>query len=204
MDLHEIINKKAEGDFRLSPLPYTDDHFEPFISEKTMRAHYWVHLNNYIDKVNLLKEGKFKDSSLEFIIKNANGGLYNNAAQVFNHYFYFEGINPKAGLPSSKFIAKIEENFGSWTNFTEDFHANAMRIFGSGWVWLVQDRRGALQILTTQNGDIPQGYRLLLCLDMWEHAYYLDYKWDKSNYIKAFLRCINWNVVENRLEKVVL
>ena len=204
MELHDIINKKDGDDFRLSPLPYTDDAFQPFISERIVRNHYYIHLQKYIDKVNLLKGEKFKNAPIEFIIKRASGSLYNNAAQVFNHYFYFEALSYQTILPSASFIEKIEDGFGSWGNFEEEFHAKAMNIFGSGWLWLVQDRRGKLHILSTQNGDIPHGYYLLLCIDMWEHAYYLDYKWDKSNYIKAFLRCINWNVVENRLGKVVL
>ena len=208
MCIHEIINKRDDaGNFMLSPLPYTDDHLEPYIGERTVRFHYWKHLQAYINKVNNLKknDGSLSDNAtIEDIIRETSyGDLFNNASQVFNHYFYFEqlGFNG-ALLPLPKTQALGEKHYGSWDNLKAKIIEDGMSIFGSGWVFLTTDtHRENLWIRTFVGTGTPLAEIPLLALDVWEHAYYLDYQNDRRTYMENLFNTINWEIVENRLTK---
>lgn len=204
--LHEVINRKdAKGNFILTPLPYTDDHLEPYIGERTVRYHYYRHLQAYIDKVNVLK-AKAKgivpnDASIENIIEaETRGSLFNNASQVFNHYFYFEQLNPKGvkePMPKMKYL--IENEYGTWDKLKAQIADVAMSLFGSGWVFLTRAKNGALSIHSYVGTGTPLTENMLIALDVWEHAYYLDYQNDRNLYIERFFEAIDWSVVEKRL-----
>jgi len=151
---------------------------------------------------NLIKGTKFEDPPLETIIKEADGGIYNNAAQVWNHTFYFEQFNSNAGgVPNGIIAEKIISNFGSFAEFKEKFNKAAATLFGSGWAWLVLKSDGKLDIIQTSNAVNPirEGLKPILTCDVWEHAYYLDYQNRRPDYIEAFWKIIDWKVIENRL-----
>lgn len=200
-----IDSKDAEGKFTLAPLPYTDDYLEPFISEKTLRYHYGKHLKTYIDNVNELSIKWKEKPSIEYLINSSYGvntKLFQNSSQVFNHYFYFEALNKNGEKrPYGKTLELINKSFRNFDHFKEKFLAVGKSVFGSGWVWLLQ-RRDGLIILPTIGAGIPLHYQEhpLMCMDMWEHAYYLDYKNDKTAYIEAFFNIIDWSVVESRIK----
>lgn len=202
-DFYEMINKKDDdGNFILAPLPYTDDYLEPYIGERTVRFHYWKHLRAYLDKVNLFKGAFPKGVSIEGIIENSYGKiLYGNASQVFNHYFYFEQLNPKGvkqPLPMLKHL--IERYYGSFNNLKSQIITAGMDIFGSGWVFLTTDMgRETLWIRSFEGTGTPTVEIPLLALDVWEHAYYLDYQNNRKMYIEEFFKLIDWEVVERRL-----
>lgn len=198
----------ARGDdmkFELQPLPYTQDALSPYISEITMQFHYGKHLSHYIGNTNKLKENtEFQNKTLEEIIRNSSGALFNNAAQVFNHYFQFEALQPhRAGedQPEEKMGKTLRENFGSFENFKETFTQAALSLFGSGYVWLIADEKGHLRVIQTINGDNPLKNNALplLNLDLWEHAYYLDVQNLRARYVENFWKIINWKIVEQRL-----
>lgn len=201
---HEVINKKDdEGNFILAPLSYTDDHLEPYIGARTVRFHYRKHLRTYIDKVNSLKGLFPKKASIEGIIRSCYGGpLYRNASQVFNHYFYFEQFNPKGvkhPLPMVRHL--IERYYGSFSNLKSQIIAAGMDIFGSGWVFLTTDtNKEYLWIRSFSGTGTPITEIPLLALDVWEHAYYLDYQNDRKTYIERFFELIDWEVVERRCQ----
>lgn len=205
--LHEVMNRKNDkGNFVLTPLPYTDDHLEPYIGTRTVRFHYWKHLRAYIDKVNALKENLLPSVTIEDIIKTKEvqgSSLYNNASQVFNHYFYFEQLNPKGSKkPLPIMWSLIEKHYGSWDNLKSKIVTAGMDIFGSGWVFLTTDReRKTLWIRSFMGTGTPKGeYEFpLLALDVWEHAYYLDYQNDRKLYIERFFETLDWSVIERRL-----
>lgn len=199
--LHETINKRdGNGDFLLSPLPYTDDHLEPYISERTVRFHYWHHLKAYVNKVNLLKDDTSK--TIEEIItenKPMANDLFNNASQVFNHYFYFEQLNPRgAKEPLPKMRELINDEFGCFEKMKERMIEAGMSIFGSGWVYLTT-KNDALAIMSYTGTGTPTKSVPLIALDVWEHAYYLDYQDKRKSYINNFFASIDWNVIERRL-----
>lgn len=205
MNLHDVINKKDnKGNFILSPLPYTDDHLEPYIGERTVRFHYWKHLKAYIDKVNSLKGRYSPDITIEELIRdneNLNNPLYKNATQVHNHYFYFEQLNPNGiHVPMSRMQSIIERERGSWDKLKSEITDRAMNIFGSGWVFLVLTKSGRLSIMSYTDSGTPRNVTRLLALDVWEHAYYLDYQNDRKMYIESFFKAIDWCVVERRLQ----
>lgn len=189
------------GDFVLQDFPYTDDYLEPFISARTLRVHYYGHLAKYIGMVNILKaHTPVKNESIEYMIENVRESLYDNATQVYNHYFYFEAINTNGEREPLEMTEEcIRETYGSTENFKKMFASVAVGLFGSGWVWLVLRNNNTLGIEVTHNGGTPE--RALLCLDMWEHAYYLDYENRKVEYIENFLQNIDWRVVENRIKQ---
>ena len=189
--------------FTLPELPFKKDELEPHISAKTIEYHYGKHHQTYVDKVNKLIEGtEFENANLETIIKQAEGTIFNNGAQVWNHTFYFEALsgNPKA-KPSGKLLGAIDKVFGSYDQFIEDFTNAGTSLFGSGWVWLIKNKDGDLDIMQGQNAENPlrDGYTPLLTMDVWEHAYYLDTQNARPKYIENFFAVLDWEVIEKRM-----
>jgi Fe-Mn family superoxide dismutase len=190
--------------FTLPPLPYTMDALSPHISKETLDYHYKKHHQAYITNLNKLITGtEFESLALEQIITKADGSIFNNAAQVWNHTFYWHCLSPDGGNePTGDLLAAIEKNFGSFAEFREKFSQAAATTFGSGWTWLVQDASGLLKIISTSNAATPitQGLRALLTCDVWEHAYYIDYRNARPDYINAFWHLVNWEFVADNLK----
>lgn len=188
--------------FELPELPYAADALEPTISKKTIEFHYGKHHQAYVNNLNNLVVGtEFENADLETIIKKADGGIFNNGAQVWNHTFYFMSFSPKGGGEPSGALAKaIDKTFGNFESFKEDFGKAAATLFGSGWAWLVKDAKGELKIVQTSNAANPmtQGLTPILTCDVWEHAYYLDYQNKRPDYIANFWKLIDWNLVGTR------
>lgn len=177
-------------------LPYASDALEPYISTTTMEFHYGKHHKAYVDNLNKLIVGTpFADLSLEEIIKETAGNekfqaIFNNAAQAWNHNFFWHCMSADGGkAPKGVLLKKIEDAFGSYDQFCEDFTNAAVSQFGSGWAWLVEDKDGKLSIMKTANADTPlaHGLKALLTVDVWEHAYYLDYQNRRADFVKTFL-----------------
>ena len=187
----------------LPKLPYELDALAPHIDKKTLEYHYGKHHQAYVNNLNnLVPDTEFEGASLEEIIKKADGGIFNNAAQVWNHTFYFESFSPKGGFePTGKLADAINKNFGSFEAFKNEFSKAAATLFGSGWAWLVKDAEGKLQIEKESNAGNPirTGLQPLLTIDVWEHAYYLDYQNKRPAYIDAFWNVVDWNKVADRL-----
>lgn len=203
------MNKKDDkGNFILTPLLYTDDYLEPYIGERTVKYHYYKHLKAYIERVNRLKMEYPIDVTIEKIISCANSytDLYKNASQVFNHYFYFDQLNPRGSkqpLPITKNL--IEKHYYSLDRFKSEIIEVCMGVFGSGWVFVTTDKeRKCLWIRSfTGTGTPKSEYEIpLIALDVWEHAYYLDYQHDRKLYIERFFDALDWSVVERRLNGV--
>ena len=194
------VMKKIE----LPQLPYAMDALQPFISKQTIEFHYGKHHQTYVDNLNKLVEGtEFENSSLEEMIKRSNGGIFNNAAQVWNHTFYWESLTPAStGVPQGVLAAEIGRQFGSFEDFRQKFTQAALTLFGSGWVWLAKDDKGTLEILQTSNADNPlrTGRIPLLTCDVWEHAYYLDKQNRRAAYVEDFWKIVDWNRVSLRME----
>lgn len=190
--------------FTLPLLPYDLNALEPQISQETMEFHYGKHHSAYVNNLNKLIPGtEFETMSLEEIIMNAKGGIFNNAAQVWNHTFYWNCLSPNGGgEPNGKLAEAITKNFGSFETFKDQFTQTAATTFGSGWAWLVQDASGKLKIISTSNADTPmtEGYTALMTCDVWEHAYYIDYRNVRPDYIKAFWSLVNWDFVSSLLK----
>ena len=192
----------------LPDLPYDTKALSPYISEETINYHYGKHHKSYVDKLKAQlpgsEWGKAREKApLEEIIKNSKGPLFNNAAQVWNHNFYWDCLSPKGGsAPSGVLRAAIEKHFQSFENFKAEFTAKALAQFGSGWAWLVKEGE-ELKILSTPNADcpltVPQQTALLTC-DVWEHAYYIDYRNARNKYIEAFWNLVNWDFVNKNLD----
>ncbi|MFW5793713.1 MAG: superoxide dismutase [Bacteroidota bacterium] len=189
--------------FELPALPFDKNALEPHISQKTIEFHYGKHHQAYVNKLNgLIKGTKFENSPLEDIIKNSDGGVFNNAAQIWNHTFYWNCLSPMGGgFPEGKLMEVIEENFGSFEKFKENFSDAAATLFGSGWVWLVKNKEGKLEIIKESNAGNPitKGLTPLLTCDVWEHAYYLDYQNKRPDYIDAFWELVDWEKVASQL-----
>ncbi|MBL6962936.1 MAG: superoxide dismutase [Bacteroidetes bacterium] len=189
--------------FELPKLPYGSDDLEPVISAKTISFHYGKHHQAYVNNLNKLIAGtEFENMDLEYIILNSDAGLFNNAAQVWNHTFYWEGFVPQGGgKPSGKLAEMIDDSFGSFDLFKEKFSNAAATQFASGWAWLVLNKEGKLEIVKTANAANPltDGLKPLLTCDVWEHAYYLDYQNRRPDYISAFWKLVNWEMVNSRL-----
>lgn len=187
--------------FELPPLPYDKKALEPYISAETLEFHHGKHHLAYVNNLNKLVPGtEFEGKSLEEIIKKAEGGIFNNAAQVWNHTFYWHCMGPNAGgMPSGTLMQKIQKAFGDFDKFKEQFTASAMTRFGSGWAWLVKNSNGALEIMSTPNAGNPmtEGKTPLLTCDVWEHAYYIDTRNDRAKYVSHFWHLVNWNYVES-------
>lgn len=194
------VMKKIE----LPQLPYAMDALQPFISKQTIEFHYGKHHQTYVDNLNKLVEGtEFENSSLEEMIRRSSGGIFNNAAQVWNHTFYWESLTPaSAGVPQGVLAAEIDRQFGSFEDFRQKFTQAALTLFGSGWVWLAKDDKGTLEILQTSNADNPlrTGRIPLLTCDVWEHAYYLDKQNRRAAYVEDFWKIVDWNRVSLRME----
>ncbi len=193
----------------LPPLPYDMSALEPHISANTLSFHYGKHHQAYVTNLNnLLQNHPLQGASLEEVIRQSAGkadmvGIFNNAAQVWNHTFYWHCMKPQGGgEPSAALKAKIESAFGSMDQFKADFKQAALTQFGSGWAWLVVDGQGQLKIIKTGNADLPMvhGMTALLTCDVWEHAYYLDYQNRRPDYVDIFMNhLINWDFVESNL-----
>ena len=191
--------------FELPALPYAQDALEPHISKETLEYHYGKHHNTYVVKLNGLIPGtEFENKSLEEIIKSSTGGIFNNAAQVWNHTFYWHCLAPKAGgEPTGAVAEAINKAFGSFEEFKTKFTDSAVANFGSGWTWLVKKADGSLAIVNTSNAATPltDGVTPLLTVDVWEHAYYIDYRNARPNYMTAFWNLVNWEFVTANLAK---
>ena len=183
----------------LPPLPYAMDALSPHISKETLEYHYGKHHQAYVTNLNkLIANTEFADLSLEEIIKKASGGVFNNAAQVWNHTFYWHCLSPQGGgEPTGKLAAAIQKTFGSFAAFKEQFTQAAIATFGSGWAWLVQDKSGELKIISTSNAATPMtdGLTALMTCDVWEHAYYIDYRNARPDYLAAFWNLVNWEFI---------
>jgi superoxide dismutase, Fe-Mn family len=188
--------------YELPSLPYVLTALEPHLSARTLEFHYGKHHQTYVNNLNNLVAGtKFENASLETIIREADGPLFNNAAQVWNHTFYFLGFSPEPALePSGPLASAIISQFGSMNVFKEKFTKTAAAIFGSGWTWLVKKNDGSLDILATPNAVNPlrEGQTPLFTCDVWEHAYYLDYQNRRPDYLHAFWNILDWKVVSDR------
>ncbi|MGA1740754.1 MAG: superoxide dismutase [Pseudohongiellaceae bacterium] len=185
----------------LPPLPYEQDALEPHISQETLEYHYGKHHNTYVVKLNGLIEGTpDADKSLEEIVTSSSGGIFNNAAQIWNHTFYWNCLSPNGGgAPSGALASAIDSNFGSFDEFKAKFTDSAVNNFGSSWTWLVQNADGGLAIVNTSNAGTPltdDGVTPLLTVDLWEHAYYIDYRNLRPKYMEAFWALVNWDFVE--------
>lgn len=180
----------------LMDLPYSQEALEPFLMKETLYYHHEKHHAGYVNKLNgLIKGTKFEDMSLEHIITQSDGAIFNNAAQTFNHSFYWNCLSPVPTQPSDALLQKIVDTFGSMDKFKEEFSASALNNFGSGWTWLVVDENKELKIINTSNAQTPiaNDETPLLTCDVWEHAYYLDYKNERAKYLDGFLEHINWD-----------
>jgi len=183
----------------LPALPYPIDALEPHISAETLQFHHGKHHATYVEKLNGLIPGtEFESATLEDIIQRSSGGVFNNAAQVWNHSFYWNCLSPNGGgAPADELGEAINRDFGSFDAFKEKFAAAAVGNFGSGWTWLVKNKDGDLEIVNTDDADNPmtQAYLPLLTCDVWEHAYYIDYRNRRPDYIAAFWQLLNWDFV---------
>lgn len=187
-------------------LPYSHDALAPVISPETMEYHYGKHLQTYVNNLNKLIAGtEFDGKSVEEIVVSApDGAIFNNAGQVLNHTLYFMQFIPTPARkePDGQLKQAIERNFGSFEKFKEEFTAAATTLFGSGWAWLAADKDGKLLITKESNASNPlrNGLTPLLCIDVWEHAYYIDYRNARANHIAALWDIINWETIESRLK----
>ena len=189
---------------KLPELSYAKDALAPGISAETIEYHYGKHHKAYVDNLNKLILGtEFERMSLEEIIKKASGSVFNNAAQDWNHSFYWNCLSPKAGGEPPMLLANaINKNFGSFAQFKEKFTNTAVTTFGSGWAWLVKNSDGTLSIESSSNAGNPlkDGKKALLTCDVWEHAYYIDYRNARAKYVEAFWNLVNWKFVEQNFK----
>ncbi|HZX24268.1 MAG TPA: Fe-Mn family superoxide dismutase [Woeseiaceae bacterium] len=187
----------------LPPLPYAKDALEPVISAETLEYHYGKHHSTYVDKLNNMIPGtEFENASLEDIIRKADGGLFNNGAQVWNHTFYWNCLSPDGGgEPGGALGEAIDKAFGSFDKFKEEFNNAGAGNFGSGWTWLVKDGDG-VAIVNTDDAENPlrDGKTPLLTVDVWEHAYYIDYRNARPKYLQEIWKIINWDFVSGNYE----
>lgn len=184
--------------FELPPLPYEKNALEPHISAETLEYHYGKHHNTYVVKLNGLIEGtEFANQSLEEIVRTSQGGVFNNAAQIWNHTFYWHSLSPNGGgEPSGALADAINAKWGSFAAFKEAFNDKAVNNFGSSWTWLVKLADGSLDIVNTSNAGTPlteDGVTPLMTVDLWEHAYYIDYRNLRPKYMEGFWALINWD-----------
>lgn len=187
----------------LPELPYALDALAPVMSADTLNYHYGKHLQTYLDNVNRMIEGTpFADMKLKDMITKAQGALYNNAAQAFNHIIFFKQLTPTPTTISPLLTQALVARFGSVDAFKSEFSNAAAALFGSGWVWLALDTNNVLQIVPEPNAGNPitRNMRPLMCIDVWEHAYYLDYQNRRGDYIKNFWNLVNWDYIEKRMQ----
>ena len=185
---------------KLPALPYAKDALQPNISAETLEYHYGKHHATYVANLNKLIPGtEFENMSLEDIVKKSSGGIFNNAAQTWNHTFYWNSLAPNGGgEPSGALAEAINKQFGSFAQFKEKFANAAVTTFGSGWGWLVKNSDGTLAIESTSNANTPlkDGKKPLLTCDVWEHAYYIDYRNARAAYVDVFWKIVNWKFAE--------
>lgn len=191
--------------FELPPLPYDLKALEPHISEETLQYHYGKHHQTYVNNLNNLVPGtEFEGLSLEEVIQQSSNGIFNNAAQVWNHSFYWNCLSPNGGgAPTGELLDAINQAFGSIDEFKKQFSAKAIAQFGSGWGWLVKNADGSLEITSTANAGCPmaEGKQALLTCDVWEHAYYIDYRNARPKYLAAFWELVNWEFVSKQFSR---
>jgi len=192
----------VETKHTLPPLPFPESALEPHFSRETVHFHYDVHHRAYVTKLNTLIVGtEFEESSLDEIVRNSTGDIFNNAGQIWNHNFYWQCLSPQGGgFPNDALATAIRDKFGSFTDFQTAFTKMAEGVFGSGWAWLVQNPDSGLAIMHTGNAGNPirAGHNPLLTCDMWEHAYYIDYRNRRPDYMKAFWQLVDWQFVGSR------
>ncbi len=185
--------------FELPALPYALDALAPHISKETLEFHYAKHHQTYVTNLNNLVKGtEFESATLEDIIKKSAGGVFNNAAQVWNHTFYWHCLSPNGGgEPTGALAAAINAKFGSFEEFKRQFTQTSVTTFGSGWGWLVKNADGSIELASTSNAGTPMtgGKTALLTCDVWEHAYYIDYRNRRPDYVGAFWNLVNWDFV---------
>jgi len=183
----------------LPALPYAKDALAPVISAETIDYHYGKHHQTYVTNLNNLIVGtEFENSTLEEIVLKSSGGIFNNAAQVWNHTFYWNGFKPNGGgAPTGELAAAIDKAFGSFDEFKKQFTQKAITTFGSGWAWLVKNKDGSLSLESTSNAATPltNDQKPLLTIDVWEHAYYVDYRNARAKYAEEFWSIVNWDFV---------
>ena len=185
----------------LPSLPYAQDALEPHMSRETLEYHYGKHHKGYVEKVNaLIKGSEFEDASLEELVAESSGELFDNAAQVWNHNFFWNCLSPRRQNPGKE-LSRALERLGGFESFRTQFDKAATGLFGSGWTWLVKDTAGSLKIVTSSNANTParDGHVVLLTCDVWEHAYYIDHRNDRPAYLKDFWPLVNWEFVESNL-----
>lgn len=191
--------------FELMKLPYEADALEPVISAETMSLHHGKHLRAYVNNLNNMISGtKYESMTLEDIVANSEGAIFNNAGQTLNHNLYFTQFAPNSGgTPTGEIMEAINVGWGSFEKFKEEFIKAATGLFGSGWVWLSKDKEGKLYITQEANGSNPVAHGLvpLLGVDVWEHAYYVDYRNDRASHLKAIWNIIDWNVINQRYKE---
>ena len=182
---------------KLPDLPYALDALQPHISKETLELHHGKHHQTYVTNLNnLIKGTEFESMSLEDIIKKSSGGVFNNAAQVWNHTFYWHSLKPNGGGEATGAVADaIKKKFGSFDDFKKQFTQTCVTTFGSGWGWLVKNADGSIELMSTSNAQTPMtsGKTALLTCDVWEHAYYVDYRNRRPDYLAAFSKLVNWD-----------
>jgi len=188
----------------LPPLPFEKNALEPHISAETLDYHYGKHHQTYVTNLNNLIAGTDNEGkSLEELISSTSGGLFNNAAQIWNHTFYWNCLSPNGGgEPTGAVADAINAKFGDFASFKDAFSKNAITTFGSGWGWLVKNADGSIELASTSNAGCPltEGQTPLLTCDVWEHAYYVDYRNARPKYVEAFWNLVNWDFVAKNLE----
>ncbi|AUM15003.1 superoxide dismutase [Fe] [Ketobacter alkanivorans] len=192
--------------FTLPELPYAKDALAPTISAETLEFHYGKHHQTYVDKLNGLVPGtEYEGKSLEDIIKTSSGGVFNNAAQIWNHTFYWHSLSPNGGgEPTGAVADAINAAFGSFADFKAKFNDSAVNNFGSSWTWLVKKADGSLAIVNTSNAGTPiteDGVTPLITVDLWEHAYYIDYRNARPKYLEGFWNLVNWDFANENFAK---
>jgi Fe-Mn family superoxide dismutase len=195
------VAKATHLHFNLPPLPYAEDALAPVISAETLKLHHGKHHKKYIDTMNqLLEKEPVEGHTLEDVVRHSKGKLFNNAAQAWNHDFYWHSLSPKRQRPAGALLHRVEKDFGSYDAFAGKFAAAANGQFGSGWAWLT-DKEGKLEVVATSNADTPMahGIKCLLTVDVWEHAYYVDYRNERERYVSAILDRLNWQFAEKNL-----
>jgi len=190
--------------FDLPPLPYAEDALAPVISAETLALHHGKHHRKYVDTMNQLLERQPLQGAktLEDVVRASSGKLFNNAAQAWNHDFYWKSLSPRAGKPSAAMRRELEKDFGTYEKFVDELSAAAVGQFGSGWAWLV-NKDGKLQVMATANAETPMkdGIQCLLTVDVWEHAYYVDYRNQRERYVSAVIDLLNWEFAEANLNR---
>ena len=192
--------------FELPALPYAKDALAPHISAETLEFHHGKHHKTYVDKLNGLVPGtEFEGKSLEEVVKSSSGPVFNNAAQIWNHTFYWHCLSPNGGGAATGVVAEaINKAFGSFEKFKEDFNTSAVNNFGSSWTWLVKKADGSVAIVNTSNAATPltdASVTPILTVDLWEHAYYIDYRNARPTYLNAFWALVNWEFVNANFAK---